>query len=65
MTEANTLYAVVDLDNNEEMLCVGNIHEISEYAGVKEPWILTQISRAKKRGYRCKYVRIGREDEDL
>lgn len=61
--KTNILYGVIDRDT-DETLFVGNIHEVSEYAGANENTIRSCIYHAARRGYRTKYVRIGREDDE-
>ena len=49
----------VDLKNNEEPIYIAySRYELSQLCGVKERSISENMSRAKKRGWRCCYVKV-------
>ena len=55
----------VDLKNNEEPLIVVNYKsELARLCGVKESTISQSMSRAKKHGWRCCYIKVKVEDEE-
>ena len=58
-----TLYALVDSKNYEDTIFVGTLVELCEYTGRTKNAILSAISQSKRRGNRCRYVRIGKESE--
>lgn len=61
-----TIYMEVDLKNKE--LPTGRMHEtsfgLSRLCGCNERNVLTAINHAKKRGGRCRYVKVEIDDEE-
>ena len=62
--ENRTIYAVVSSDKYELPLYVGTIKEICELFRIKKSTILSDISRSKKTGYKSRYVKIGKMEEE-
>jgi len=58
------MYAMLDSKFDQIVLISETINELAEEAGVKRATIDSTMSRAKKKGSRCKYIRIPVEDED-
>ena len=60
----NYIWMKIDLKNNEEPLCVARYRsELAERCGVKEKTISESMSRAKKHGWRCCYIKMEDNDE--
>lgn len=62
-----TIWMEVDLKNKE--LPTGRMatkaRELSRLCGLKDPKAVSNIvSRAKRKGYRCKYVKVEIEEDD-
>lgn len=57
------IYAVVSTDKYELPWFVGTLDEICEVFNVKKTTILQHISRSKKEGYKCRYVKVGKVEE--
>lgn len=57
------LYGIIN-PKTDETLFVGTMDEISAYTGKDNVAICSAIRNAEKMGYRCKYVRIGWDNED-
>ena len=61
----NCIWMKVDLKNNEEPLAVADSQrELAKLCGVKESTIRESICRAKKRGWKCRYIKIEDIEED-
>ena len=57
------IWMKIDLQNNEEPLIVAySRYELAQLCGVKEVTISQSMSRAKKNGWRCCYVKVKDED---
>lgn len=61
--ECKILYAVIDLEDSEQIKCIGNIHEIANYAGVTAQSVREYMSYCKKNNKRCQYIKLGTEEE--
>lgn len=57
------IYGLIN-PKTDETLFVGTMNELSAYTGRDNVAICSAIRNAEKRGYRCKYVRIGWDNED-
>lgn len=54
----------VDLDNDDHILAVADTQkELAELCGVKKESICQSISRAKREGWRCSYMRMEDDEE--
>lgn len=57
------MWAKIDLKNNEQILVVADTQgQLAIKCGVKCDSIRQSISRAKKHGWRCCYVKIEEEE---
>lgn len=56
------LYAVLDKNYDLIEFC-GTMSELVKYTGKNKNAILSAISKSKSRGTRCRYVKIGKENE--
>lgn len=57
------LWIKVDLKDNENILAVGDSQrELAKLCGVKEATIRQSMSRARKHGWRCCYMKIENEE---
>ena len=58
------LWMKIDLYNNDEPLAVADTQrELAELCGIKETSIRETMSRAKRRGWRCCYIKIEDDEE--
>lgn len=58
------VYCMLDTDFDAVVLSADSIQELADKAGVKRATIDSTMSRAKKRGTRCKYIRICIKDDE-
>lgn len=58
------LWMKVDLKNNEEPLAVADTpKELAKMCGVKRTSILETMSRARRKGWRCSYIKVEDDEE--
>ena len=58
------IWMEIDLKNNEEPLSTAySRYELSQLCGVKEKTISQSMSRAKKYGWRCRYIKVMEEEQ--
>ena len=59
------LWMKVDLDNNEEPLAVADTtRELAKMCGVKRESIMQMVSRARRKGWKCSYIKIEDDEDD-
>lgn len=64
-TKTRSLYLLVSSDKYELPLAVADsIRELSALIGVREDAIRSAMSKARKRGNRCRYVKVVIEEEE-
>lgn len=60
----STLWMMVDLKDNELPLAVADsLEELAELAGVKKKTITSRINSSRRRGTKCKYVKVQIDEE--
>lgn len=58
------VYMMISNDKLELPLAVADtIRELARLVGTRENCISSAISHAKKRGYKCRYVKVAIDDE--
>lgn len=64
-TKTRSLYLLVSSDKYELPLAVADTtRELSALIGVREDAIRSAMSKARKRGNRCRYVKVVIEEEE-
>lgn len=59
MQDTYSLWLVVDLNNNELPLFVGDsVREVADYANTTTNAVMSGIAHAKERGGRCRFVHV-------
>lgn len=65
MAICKTLYEIVDLDDELELpMFSGTMTELSEFTGFTNHYIHKAIYWAKKKGCRCRYVRVDLDTDE-
>ena len=56
-------YMYLDKDYDLPLIVAGSAREMAEKRGIKRDSVYEIISKAKRLGYRCRYVVVDEEDE--